>query len=233
MLPREKNASYARMIKSSINCHPTFQYSQPDEYHFSHDSVFLARKVHDLIKLESSKNLIGLDLCAGCGIVGLDLLFHFQGQNLMPFREFEFIEVQEIYFPHFKENIKHLPHVIDRLKFSLMNYSKLCEDNFSEKYDLIVSNPPFFIPDQGILSPSEFKNRCRFFIDASFETLIKGIANSLKVRGQAYLLIRNLEPHGIDLIKVAQGVLSPSATISFIGDVRGTNLAKITKVTPL
>lgn len=177
--------------------------------------------------------MTGLDLCAGCGVVGLDLLFHFHQNNQMPFKKFDFLEVQEVYKSHFEINKKNLLPIEDRLNLLIMNYSKLREKDFSEKYDLIVSNPPFFSPSQGKLSPSEFKNRCRFFMDASFETLIQGVENSLKMGGQAYLLIRNLKSHGIDFIALAQDTLSPSAELSLVGDIRGTRLVKITKITRL
>ncbi|MBV2168118.1 MAG: hypothetical protein KUL82_05355 [Bdellovibrio sp.] len=61
---------------SSINPHYTFHYSQPEEYRFSHDSVMLARKVFERVSASAMENWRGLDLCSGCGIVGLDFLFH-------------------------------------------------------------------------------------------------------------------------------------------------------------
>jgi tRNA1(Val) A37 N6-methylase TrmN6 len=66
---------------SSVNQKPTFNYSQPEDYHFSHDSVFLAQKVSEIIQKEELRLKSVLDLCSGCGIVGMDLLYYLQ-QNI-------------------------------------------------------------------------------------------------------------------------------------------------------
>lgn len=61
---------------SSINKYPTFHYSQPSDYHFSHDSVFLAREIFERHSDQLAKgNVQILDLCAGCGIVGMIYYF--------------------------------------------------------------------------------------------------------------------------------------------------------------
>ena len=61
---------------SSINNFFTFNYQQPNEYHFSHDSVFLARKAFEYVQSNYTSYDQVLDLCAGCGVVGLDFFFH-------------------------------------------------------------------------------------------------------------------------------------------------------------
>jgi len=160
---------------TSINPHYTFQYSQPDEYHFSHDSVFLARKVFEEIRNENITQYEVLDLCAGCGIVGLDFLFHCNKElNLFP-KRCDFVEVQEVYEDYFKKNASNISKNI--CHFLNMNYSKLTQEN--RKYDLILCNPPYFNLGQGALSPSTFKNRCRFFIDSDFNTLLTTIKQTM------------------------------------------------------
>lgn len=199
---------------SSINQFPTFLYSQPNEYHFSHDSVFLARQVYER---HSERLAFGnaqiLDLCAGCGIVGMDLVFHQMKEKSFT-GEVDFLEVQEIYHSHFQKNKEimqgYFPDQPLYFNWLQNNYANL---DGQKKYDLIVSNPPYFIPGQGALSPSEFKNRCRFFIDSDWQNLIHFIKKSLKPGGQAYFLVREELKHTIS---------AQFADISFPFQVRGT-----------
>lgn len=176
---------------SSINAYPTFHYSQPEEYHFSHDSVFLAREIFERHGSQLTEPQIKiLDLCAGCGIVGMDLVFHLLKEKAFK-GEVDFIEIQNVYRKHFDENKKSLEkYFLDTsLNFNWIetNYRDIKSE---KKYDLIVSNPPYFIVGQGALSPNEFKNRCRFFIDSDWKTMIHYMQNSLTSEGYGYFLVR-------------------------------------------
>lgn len=205
---------------SSINYHPTFQYSQPEDYHFSHDSVFLARAIYEKHQDLLQSDIRILDLCAGCGIVGLDLLFH----QLKEFKKFsgqvDFLEIQEIYHPHFIYNVAELEKIFlfEKLKLNWIN--KNYQDAFEgKKYDLIISNPPYFLTEQGKLSQNEFKNRCRFFIDSDWEKMIEYIQRSLKPEGRAYFLVRD------ELKSII--VKKNYKNITFDSQVRGTWLAEL------
>jgi len=92
-------------MPSSINNYFTLNYSQPEEYHFSHDSIFLSRHVFEIIKSQGLHYNRILDLCAGCGVIGIDLLFHINKEKLKLPLELDFIEIQNIYFPHFQKNL--------------------------------------------------------------------------------------------------------------------------------
>jgi len=177
---------------SSINRHPTFHYSQPSEYHFSHDSVFLAREVYERHNDQLAKDGIKiLDLCAGCGIVGMDLLFH-QLKEKSFNGEIDFLEIQSVYESHFKKNTEiiqgYFPDHSLKFNFIQQNYADVTP---AKKYDFILSNPPYFLVGQGVQSPSEFKNRCRFFMDADWQTMLSFMQASLKPEGQAYFLVRD------------------------------------------
>ncbi len=221
-------------MSSSINPHYTMNYSQPEDYHFSHDSIFLGRRVFDLLKQQDLSNWAVLDLCAGCGIVGMEFLFHRRHEGLSTPQTMDFLEVQPVYAPHFEENKHRFGPVPTNLKFLLGNYADLaatsedgeCEDG--GRYDMILCNPPYFFPDKGMMSPSEFKNRCRFFIDSDFPTLLTAIARALKPKASAYVLLRDLPQHGFDVLKAAREVSADRLAIQCLGDIRGTNFVKMT-----
>ncbi len=213
---------------SSINPHYTFNYSQPDEYHFSHDSVFLSRRIFEHLSDVDLTSFRGLDICSGSGIVGMDLLFHRReaGQS-MP-TSFDFMEIQDAYRPHFEENVKRFGPLDTSLHFVNRNYNDLQTPEFEKKYDLIVTNPPYFFTWQGKLSPSEFKNRCRFFIDSDLKNLLLGIAAGLKETGVSYLLLRDLPEHKWNVLEEAQKICNGYLNVTVLGDVRGTHFLKLT-----
>ena len=205
---------------STRNLFPTFNYSQPEVYRFSHDSVFLAREIferhqHDIKKRDYQI----LDLCAGCGIVGMDLLFH-QLQNSSFQGECDFLEVQMDYRDHFQKNKLTLQKSFEDQKLTInwieKNYADIKE---YKKYDLILANPPFFIKSQGALSNNKFKNRCRFFIDSTWTEMLYFTKNSLKKEGKAYFLVRD------DLKKLIEreyyfDISLPQ--VRFVSQIRGT-----------
>ena len=140
-----------------------------------------------------------LDLCAGCGVVGIDFIHHLQSGNLKTPESIDFLEVQNIYNSHFARNISQISG-LSSFNFLTMNYNKVfSHDDLKNKYDLIICNPPYFRIDRGILSTSDFKNRCRFFIDSDFDQLIKSIRYLLKSDGVAYVLIKDLQQNGISM----------------------------------
>lgn len=212
---------------SSVNRYPTFEYSQPEEYRFSHDSVFLARRVFELFKDKDLSSLKGLDLCAGCGVIGLDFLYHCMHEATQYVKSFDFIEVQNVYKDHFLKNCRTLNLPNTKLEFINANYQSLLSSDFTKKYDLILCNPPYFQLGQGKLSPSEFKNRCRFFIDSDFKHLLSFIEQSLAPGGQAYILLRDLADHGFNYQHEAQKILSSEIQIKNLGDIRGTDLISL------
>lgn len=211
---------------NTINPNFTFNYSQPEEYRFSQDSVFLARMVFELFQNDLSE-MRGLDLCSGCGVIGLEFLFHSKtAKKKMPTR-FDFLEVQEIYKSHFETNLLSYGANLPPVSFLNENYEVLKTEVYKNTYDLILSNPPYFRPGQGILSPSEFKNRCRFFIDSDFKNFIEAIDNALKPNGEAYILLKDLSVHGISPLDEARHVLETRRSINIVADIRGTSLAVI------
>lgn len=215
---------------STINPHYTFNYSQPPEYHFSHDSVFLSRRIFEHLGDTNLENRRALDICSGSGIVGMDFLFHRREAGQSTPASFDFLEIQEDYRPHFKENIQRLGPIATEFHFVNRNYNDLQTSEFFEAYDLILSNPPYFFTWQGKLSPSEFKNRCRFFIDSDLKQLLLGIAYSLKKTGVSYLLLRDLPEHGWNVMAEAEKICVGKLNVEVLGDVRGTHFLRLTPI---
>lgn len=218
----------------------TYKYFQPKEYQFSLDSIAMPFQVADYIQAgkitfaKATKDLFVLDLCAGCGVVGFEIFFH-----LKSIRHFDFVEVQSSYQSYFEQN-KEMILNIEKSKdqnaeihfnFKLMNYENLIGDlSCKNKYDLIVSNPPYFVKSQGTQSVNELKNRSRFFMDSSFAKLMETISFVLAEGGHAFVLVSNLSSHKIDLIEDARIQCEKLMIhIEIIDTVRGTNLVHIFK----
>lgn len=212
----------------------TISYSQPTEYRFSLDSIFLAQKVNEwLIQNDQNPQHIA-DVCAGCGVVGLELLFHLKKRNAIDPDMMHFIEVQNDYKTHFEKNKVEMLKTIEsktEIKLVLENYKNLIgQTSYQKKYELIICNPPYFHPGQGKLSPSQFKNRCRFFLDADLSALLEWIGYSLTNNGSAFLLVRmGTDQKSMklfqDLCQKFNLILQP------IADIRGTELIRLFPMT--
>lgn len=213
--------------KTYLSMYFTYNYKQPDEYHFCLDSIYLARFV--ATQLESHPDLGSfrvLDLCAGCGVVGIELSWH-----LRTLRQIEFIEIQDVYTDYFHQNVHNVNRPELEFNWHLLNYDELQKEEWKEKYNLIISNPPYFQAGHGMLSPSVIKNRCRFFLDSTFNNYILALSNSLANNGKAYFLLRPLEHHGLDLLtdieKILQGT---SVKASKATRIRGSDIVLLEKV---
>lgn len=179
----------------------TYSYSQPPEYRFCQDSVIFPRFVADRVYLDENSKV--LDVCAGCGVIGFELAFYHPA-----LAHLDFLEVQRDFRVHFEENLK-----VTGLsgRFLEMNYSQLLRAEFEDRYDLIVGNPPYFLPQEGKPSPVKLNQHARFFMDADFETLIAGVRHALKPQGEAYLLVKEAR----------------SSIGEVVGDIRGTKVVRI------
>lgn len=203
----------------------TYQYFQPEAYHFSIDSIELPWEVAQILKQEKKdlSEFRVLDLCAGCGVVGLELQFH-----VPELKWIDFVEVQKVYQDFFEKN-RELVCSNKNLKFLNINYDQMQVQEFYQKYDLIISNPPYFFLGEGRLSTNEFKNRCRFFIDSTFEKFVQSILYVLKPGGSAFILIRQSADHGRNLVRDLTDLTQEAARIKKRSVIRGTHLVEIQK----
>lgn len=204
----------------------TYQYAQPDFYHFSLDSTEFAKFVAgQLVQRTDLSTLNVLDLCAGCGVIGFELSWH-----LRALRKIDFLDIQSTYVPYFQQNVQLVNRQELQLNWLELNYDALQTEHWKNKYDLIVSNPPYFHPRHSMLSPSPEKNRCRFFIDSSFENYILAIVNSLAENGEAYILLRSLAMHGEDVFaNLKRCLIETPVTAEMLAPIRGTDVVLLKK----
>jgi len=211
---------------SSINPHYTLSYVQPAEYRFSHDSVFLARRVFEIMQSTGLNPNRVMDLCSGCGVVGIDYLMHLQNAGMPSPGKIDFLEVQSVYHSFFARNIAQVENV-KSFEFMTLNYADVVhKKELQSQYDLILCNPPYFQKQMGVLSDSEFKNRCRFFIDSDFTNLMQALIFLLKPMASAFVLLKDLSQNGIPLSEQLQ-IFSDQLSFKILEKVRTTDLYQI------
>lgn len=217
--PGSKKSEDSKSLSNKDEAGFTYKYSQPDSYHFSLDSIELAKQVSQVVKVDSNSRI--LDLCAGSGVIGFELAFH-----RPELRNIDFVDVQSEWQPFFEENLKITGRSPNQFRYHFINYQDFNLDE-SVKYDLIVCNPPYFFSEQGKLSPDHFRNRCKFYLDSDFDNLVSCILRSLSPSGEAFVLIRDLLDHKIDLLDHLRKLLGKNYQLEIFADVRGTDCIRV------
>lgn len=224
-------------------------YSQPPEAPFSHDSIELADRASSLFRRDleqagsEAEKLYALDLCAGCGVVGLEFERRLRKkiQNQKRLISWTFLEVQEVYRSHFEKNLNEFLSELAptekrdiNAEFLLRNYRDVpLDSSLKAKFSLILSNPPYFEESQGRLPPNPVKARSRFFLDASFDDFLRALAWCLHPQGQAIFLLRALEAHQLDrLSQLERASLEHRFSWEALEPIRGTGLIRVWR-TPL
>jgi len=167
-------------------------YLQPEFYRFSQDSIYLASKASQLFSTYfstySCDQIKILDLAAGCGVVGLEFIQKIKCQReLEKIVSLDFLEAQEAFIPFLAKNIDWVrSHFKNNIKMSILHQSF---QTFSdERYNFVISNPPYFEEDSGLL-PFEMKRRmARFFHDSSFAEYLYSLGRILLPGGIAVFL---------------------------------------------
>jgi tRNA1Val (adenine37-N6)-methyltransferase len=154
------------------------KYSQPDFYKFSEDSIALANFASiDFVQ----DNIDLLDLCSGCGVVGLEFIL----KTSCSISKCDFIEQQSEFKDCLQTNI---------LEFGGSHTFNIHISNFKEltpkKYDLILSNPPYFDSSKNRQGDDLNRNICRFNTNFTFDEYFEFISNSLKDNGICYFVLR-------------------------------------------
>lgn len=166
-------------------------YKQPGFYHFSEDSIELAKYAHKILKL--NKSLTVLDLGCGCGVVGIEFC------NLQKnTREIVFVEKQKEFIPYLEYNIENL---LMGTKYKIID-KNILNLSITNKFDLIISNPPYYINGSGREAKCENKKQCHFFTEremTSFLTTMKTLKNE---NGIALFTARIDQPFISNLVKL-------------------------------
>jgi len=219
-----------RSPKLFLGAMNSFEYSQPEAYHFCQDSVLAPRLIAEDLASNAEKlpgrRLRALDVCAGCGVFGFELLHALGPEH--PIEAFDFLDVQEAFEPHFRRNVAITKNDALQTKWISANYSILGSGEFEGRYDLIIANPPYFMKNESSMSPSDLNNRARFFLDSDLLTLLRGIRNALTVGGRAYVLMKSGKEHGRDAFTSARIELF-DCRVERLADVRGTDLVRLIK----
>ncbi len=123
-----------------------------------------------------------LDIGAGTGLISLMLA---QRSNA----KIEAVEIDEAACVQAKENIKKsLWHDrIEILNKSFQDFSK----STNEKYDLIVSNPPYF--QNSLYAPDEKRTDARHNSNLKLDDLLNGALNLLTEKGKLSIILPYLE----------------------------------------
>lgn len=204
----------------------TCEYRQPESYRFSLDSILLAKAAaRDFRARPWPANAQVLDLCAGAGVVGLEFA-HLETRA----KNFDFVEIQGAYHPFFQANLAASRALDLNARWIEANYRDLGGTEMTERYDLVLCNPPYFEATRGRLPPDPLKARSRFFLDAGFSDLVTQICHVLKPGGRAYLLTRDQKDHGGNRAHEIHELIAGRARLEKTEDLRGTDLQILTKL---
>ena len=136
---------------------------QPESgYCYNSDSLFL----YDFINQFQPKGRV-LDVGAGCGIVGL--LVARDNEKV----ELEAVEKQETFVEYAKKNAQ-----VNGINYKIY-HSDLNALEVDEKYDYIISNPPFY-PSGAQKSSDEMLFQARYDVNLPMEQFFKKVSQLLK-----------------------------------------------------
>ncbi len=147
-------------------------YSQPDFYHFSEDSILLAKHVASILKGQSFETLV--DIGAGSGIIAIEIA------RLLNIKKITFIEVQQEFYEHIKYNCDTY---LNNVEFEII---KSCSD--AKFADIVVANPPYFLEGDGRPGKDLKRHRCRFIAADGFGKFIFELKKFKKDNGHSFFI---------------------------------------------
>ncbi len=144
-------------------------------YCFSSDAVLLA----NFVKAKKTDTII--DLCCGCGVVGI------LAQAKTGAKRLVMIEKQKELFDLCEKSIllNNLEEKAQVFNLDAKNASKVLGQ---EKFDVVFSNPPYYLASQKKLSGNKIIDTAKFEIDISFDDLCKCAKKLLKFGGKFFLV---------------------------------------------
>jgi tRNA1Val (adenine37-N6)-methyltransferase len=155
-------------------------YSQPDFYRFNQDSLELVKWIIQNVSEAESV----LDLGAGSGVIGIEL-----ARSLKP-RRLTLVEVQREYEVHLRKNMDTFVPADTHTNIVIESFSQFAP---SIKYDLIVCNPPYYLPGRGEVSPDPARAIARSFIVDRWEILLKKVSEVMSEKGRCFFVLKKDE----------------------------------------
>ncbi|QTE41973.1 methyltransferase [Mucilaginibacter rubeus] len=121
-----------------------------------------------------------LDIGTGTGVIALMLAQRFTDAKI------DAVEIDEQAAATAKNNFSNSPFA-NRLALYAKGFKQFFEDHPEKRYDLIVSNPPFYI--NSLQSPGVRTNLAKHAADGFFESLMSAIAAHLTEVGICWLIL--------------------------------------------
>ncbi|GAB2687099.1 methyltransferase [Mucilaginibacter koreensis] len=121
-----------------------------------------------------------LDIGTGTGVIALMLAQRF------PEATIDAVEIDELAAQTAYQNFAHSPYA-ERLQLHPGDYQIYLNQHPDKEYDLIVSNPPFYI--QSLKSPHTQKSVAKHADEQFFFTLIQQVVSHLSDEGQCWLIL--------------------------------------------
>ncbi len=151
-------------------------YKQPDFYRFNEDSTKLVEHVIERVRGEYLDHV--LDLGSGCGILGIEL------SRFNHIKELDFVELQPQFIVYLEQNVR-------AYKVANSTIYKTSFSNFKieKKYDLIISNPPYYNMNSFRTSPDPNRAICRHFLVDDIHIWFNVIRTYLAPKGKAYFVL--------------------------------------------
>ena len=188
--------------------HP--DYRQPNFYHFNEDSITL---VKEALKLNLDAESI-LDLCAGCGVIGVEYALGAPKCNKV-----SFLELQAEFIQYIQENSKLLMNQkIEIFQSSISDFSE------SKKFDLILCNPPYFFSSSARESEDLQRGICRMFKVDTPQVLLDKANRLLKAEGVLVLCFPTESAqwrNAIEESRLSFELLCEKGKISFLKLIKG------------
>lgn len=125
-------------------------------------------------------------------------------------------------------NLRSIPIKESKIDAHCLDEFDLAGDSASP-FDLILSNPPYFQKNQGRLSPSDLKNRSRFYLDSDFETFCQLLPELLKPGSCANMVFRSLQEHKSDLFLKMHLLLCDKGVVTEKENIRTAKWISFTK----
>lgn len=154
-----------------------------------------------------------LDIGAGTGLISLMLAQRSDADQI------DAIEIDEDAYEQCVENFENSPWA-DRLFCFHASLDEFADEPEDEKYDLIVSNPPYFVPNEREVDLPENRKKARFYDSLPFEDLINYAAQLLSENGELAVVIPFTEEE-----KIIAFAKAKSLFVNRITRVRGTQNA--------